>query len=142
MSAAASPAASEGQGTPGSKGATSLVITASRVKSLLRDEPDIKSISTEACFALAKAAELLVGELAEGGAARAARAGRRGSLEYADVAAVVAEHEPLAFLADIVPQTVKAAALLERMRPAAAAAAAGGAADAGDAAMADAGPAS
>lgn len=113
------------------------MITVNRIKSLLRDEPDIKSISTEACFALAKAAELLVGELGEGGAGHAARAGRQGSLEYADVAAVVAEHEPLAFLADIVPQTVKAAALLERMRPAAAAAAA-----AGGAGALDAGPAS
>ena len=92
------------------------VITVNRVKQLVRDDVEIKSISTEACFAVAKATELMLEGLAERAAAHAAAAGRQQSLEYADVAAVVAESEPLnEFLADIVPQTVKAAALLPAM---------------------------
>lgn len=110
----------------------SQLITAGRVKGLLRDDADVGSISTEACFAVAKAAEVLLEAIARRGATHAAAAGRSALLEYSDVAAAVAEWEPLSFLADTVPQTVKAAALLDRMKPgsggvqtAAAAAAAG-----------------
>ena len=92
------------------------VITVDRVKQLVRDDVEIKSISTDACFAVAKATELMLEGLAERAAAHAAAAGRQHSLEYADVAAVVTESEALhEFLADIVPQTVKAAALLPAM---------------------------
>lgn len=94
------------------------VISVNRIKALLRDEPDIKSISTEACFAVAKATELFVETLAARAAAKMAAAGRS-ELEYGDVAAVVAESDALDWLSDMVPQTVKAAALLERMQPAA-----------------------
>lgn len=95
------------------------VITVNRVKGLLRDEPEVKSISTEACFAVAKATELFIETLA-GRAADKMKAVGRSSLEYSDVAAVVAESETLDWLADVVPQTVKAAALLGGMQQAAA----------------------
>lgn len=88
------------------------VISINRVKGLVRE--DAGSISTEACFAIAKATELLIESIAERAAAKMAAAGRD-SLEYADVAAVVAESPALDLLADIVPQTVKAAALLPAM---------------------------
>ena len=96
-----------------------------RVKALLRDEPDIKSISTEACFAVAKATELFIETLAARGATKMAAAGRA-ELEYGDLAAVVAESEALDWLADMVPQTVKAAALLDRMQQTAAGGGGGG----------------
>ena len=90
------------------------VITVNRVKNLVKDDAEIKSISTEACFAVAKATELFVESLTEKAAQHMAAAGRQ-SLEYSDVATVVAETEALDFLTDIVPQTVKAAALLPAM---------------------------
>jgi chromatin accessibility complex protein 1 len=90
-------------------------ISVNRVKNLLKDDPEIKSISTEACFAVAKATELFVAALVGRAAARMQAAGRDASLDYGDVAAVVAEAEPLDFLADVIPQTVKAAALLAKM---------------------------
>jgi len=113
------------------------VITVNRVKGMVRDDVDIKSISTEACFAVAKATELFLEGLADKAASHAARSGHDGALEYADVAAVVAEMEPLSFLADIVPQTVKAAALLDKMKPAEAATAAAAPAAAAAAAAAE-----
>lgn len=88
------------------------VISVNRVKGLVRE--DAGSISTEACFAIAKATELLVERVAERAAAKMAAAGRD-SLEYRDVAAAVAESPALDWLGDIVPQTVKAAALLPAM---------------------------
>ncbi|PRW56964.1 Nuclear transcription factor Y subunit C-2 [Chlorella sorokiniana] len=99
------------QQSPGSEGGapstsgrspTALVISINRVKGLVRE--DAGSISTEACFAIAKATELLIESIAERAAAKMAAAGRD-SLEYADVAAVVAESPALDLLADIVPQT-------------------------------------
>ncbi len=80
----------------------------------MREDAEIKSISTEACFAVAKATELLLESITEKAAQHMQAAGRE-SLEYSDVAAVVAETEALDFLADIVPQMVKAAALLPAM---------------------------
>lgn len=82
------------------------------MKNLVKEDAEIKSISTEACFAVAKATELFLEGLASKAAAHMQAAGRADSLEYADVAAVVAESEALDFLGDVVPQTVKAAALL------------------------------
>lgn len=90
-------------------------ISVNRVKNMLKDDPEIKSISTEACFAVAKATELFVERLAAQAADRMAAAGRPDTLQYGDVAAVVAEEEPLDFLGEVVPQTVKAAALLGKM---------------------------
>lgn len=82
----------------------------------MKEDVEVKSISTEACFAVAKATELLLEGLAGKAAAHAAAAGRVSEgLQYGDVAAVVAASEELDFLADVVPQTVRAAALLPAM---------------------------
>ena len=57
LTAASTEPTSPGASSPGSpgKGAFGLVLTLNRVKSFIKEDPDVKSISTEACFAVARA---------------------------------------------------------------------------------------
>ncbi|KAL4853330.1 Nuclear transcription factor Y subunit C-6 [Chlorella vulgaris] len=114
MGDATSPTSHEGV-SPRKGGPAALLITANRVKNLVKEDTEIKPLSGDACFALGKATELFLESIAAKAAAHMQVAGRDAALEYSDVAAVVAETEALDFLQDIIPQTVKAAALLPAM---------------------------
>ena len=49
-----SPVGSAGPGSP-SKSAHGLVLTLNRIKTFIKEDAEVKSISTEACFAVARA---------------------------------------------------------------------------------------
>ncbi|GAB4813701.1 hypothetical protein N2152v2_000747 [Parachlorella kessleri] len=117
VAAAATEPTSPGASSPGSpgKGAFGLVLTLNRVKSFIKEYPDVKSISSEACFAVARATELLLEALAQR-ASQKMLAEEREELLYNDIATTVATWEALDFLQDVVPKKVPAAVVLEKMK--------------------------
>ncbi|KAF6255511.1 hypothetical protein COO60DRAFT_1534611 [Scenedesmus sp. NREL 46B-D3] len=95
-----------------------LVIPLAKVKRMMREHADVKSISADANFVLARATELFLQEVA--GRAHEVMLQdeqRKGNtLDYKDVAAVVHSWDALDFLHEVVPQKVSAASVLARLQ--------------------------
>ncbi|KAK9859801.1 hypothetical protein WJX84_007547 [Apatococcus fuscideae] len=78
-------------------------------------ESDVKAVSAEASYAVARATELLLDELVARSATGMLQEGRK-TLLYKDVAGAVGSWKALNFLQDIVPQKVPAAVLIEQLQ--------------------------
>lgn len=100
--------------SPG-KSAHGLILTLNRIKSFIKEDAEVKSISTEACFAVAKATELLLEAISQK-AAKQMHQRESSEICYNDVAFTVASWDALDFLQDIVPKKIPAAVVLERMK--------------------------
>ncbi|KAL4517139.1 hypothetical protein Ndes2437B_g06751 [Nannochloris sp. 'desiccata'] len=96
------------------KSAAALELSVNRIKSMIKQDVEVKSISTEACFAVAKATQLLVADLTQRGA-RVMFDESRDTLDYKDVAGAVEEYTGYDFLDDVIPQKIPAAVAVARM---------------------------
>eukprot|EP00824_Muranothrix_gubernata_P016020 TRINITY_DN33356_c0_g1_i1.p1 TRINITY_DN33356_c0_g1~~TRINITY_DN33356_c0_g1_i1.p1 ORF type:complete len:278 (-),score=74.66 TRINITY_DN33356_c0_g1_i1:23-814(-) len=93
---------------PGSSSSSSRVLgrtvfPTTRVKRIMRADPDVRNVKPEAVAVMARAAELFVGYIARASAQQARARGRK-TIAYQDLAVVVKDDDLLVFLHDIVPQ--------------------------------------
>ncbi|XP_013776826.1 chromatin accessibility complex protein 1-like [Limulus polyphemus] len=84
-----------------------------RIKMIMRSSPDVLNISPDSVTLISKAAELLVEHLAK---LAHHQSKDKTKVDYEDVAEVVASHESLDFLQDIVPQKIKASEYLNILK--------------------------
>lgn len=117
-SAAADAAPSGGGSGKSARDTHGLVLPLAKVKRMMREHADVKTISADANFVLTRATELFLQEVA--GRAHAVMLQdeqRKGNiLDYKDVAAVVHSWDALDFLHEVVPKKVSAASVLERQQ--------------------------
>ncbi|KAK9821887.1 hypothetical protein WJX74_009526 [Apatococcus lobatus] len=92
-----------------------LILPIGRVKRIIKMESDVKAVSAEASYAVARATELLLDELVARSATGMLQEGRK-TLLYKDVAGAVGSWKALSFLQDIVPEKVPAAVLIEQLQ--------------------------
>eukprot|EP00884_Botryococcus_braunii_P000798 jgi/Botrbrau1/10719/Bobra.357_1s0021.1 len=89
-----------------------LVLPVSRVRKIIKQVIDVRAISADAVFVIARATELLLDDIA----ARAGQhVGNNNYLEYDDVAAAIQGGKVFRFLRDVVPQRVSLKYLLEKL---------------------------
>ncbi|KAL6770915.1 hypothetical protein ACKKBF_B33210 [Auxenochlorella protothecoides x Auxenochlorella symbiontica] len=99
-----------------------LILTLGRVKTLIKEDADVKFVSSEAYFAIAKATELLLEAMTDRAAQPMLQSGRS-QLGYGDVAQAVSSWQSLDFLGDVIPHKIPAGVVLQKMLAAKAAAA-------------------
>lgn len=92
-----------------------LTLPITRVKRIIKQDGEVKAISTDGNYVIAKAAEMLIDELVEGASDKTLRADRN-LLSYADVADTVHEFPKYGFLKDIIPRKAQAAQLLQELQ--------------------------
>ncbi|RKO99274.1 hypothetical protein CXG81DRAFT_5430, partial [Caulochytrium protostelioides] len=85
----------------------------SRVRKILREDPDVATVSPDAVFAVAALAERFVAHLAK--TADAISGGRK-TLRYADVAKAVGSDDVFDFLEDLIPPTMPYSQALKRRK--------------------------
>uniref|UniRef100_A0A914XLF1 Transcription factor CBF/NF-Y/archaeal histone domain-containing protein n=1 Tax=Plectus sambesii TaxID=2011161 RepID=A0A914XLF1_9BILA len=88
-------------------------IPQTRIRAIMRSSPDSLQISQEALFAMSKATEFFIIQVAKGAFDKSD--GK--SLDYAELASFVQSNEEMEFLHEIIPKKVKASEvwhLLER----------------------------
>lgn len=85
-----------------------LVLPLARVKRIVKTDPDIKLISSDAAFLITRSTELFIQLLAKE-AYKETLKNKRKVLQYNDLSKVVKDKEEMEFLLDIIPQkrTVK-----------------------------------
>ncbi|XP_049851342.1 uncharacterized protein LOC126325878 [Schistocerca gregaria] len=95
---------------------TTCLIPLARVRRIVKKDPEIKSIASDACFLIAKATEIFIEHLAVLSYAEMKKAGRKNNIQYKDLslsvlcdtmkptAKVVKEVEEMEFLNDIIPE--------------------------------------
>ncbi|KAI8919465.1 hypothetical protein DFJ77DRAFT_419548, partial [Powellomyces hirtus] len=76
-----------------------------RVKSIMREDKDVASVGHDAVFATTLATEMFLEYLVERSFANTRAEGRR-VVGYRDIAKAVTENMDLAFLEDVIPQTI------------------------------------
>ncbi len=93
--------------------AAPLLFPVSRVRRIVKADPDVGAVQNDAVFGICAAAELFVDHVTRA-ASRQCKADRRRTIAYRDVSVVVAEEARLAFLADLVPRAMAPAEAAER----------------------------
>eukprot|EP01127_Copromyxa_protea_P016142 TRINITY_DN4747_c0_g1_i1.p2 TRINITY_DN4747_c0_g1~~TRINITY_DN4747_c0_g1_i1.p2 ORF type:complete len:105 (-),score=24.26 TRINITY_DN4747_c0_g1_i1:38-352(-) len=81
---------------------TNLVLPLARVKRIIKSDPDVKLVSADANFLIAKSTELFLEYLALE-AEKQAKANGKKSITYDEIAGVVKTKDELEFLSDIIP---------------------------------------
>jgi histone H3/H4 len=74
----------------------------SRVKRIMKADPDVKNVSADAAYLVTRAAELFLQRITER-SAEVTRSGGKKTVMYQDVAIAVKRFPEMDFLADIVP---------------------------------------
>eukprot|EP01130_Rhizamoeba_saxonica_P006090 TRINITY_DN2414_c0_g1_i1.p1 TRINITY_DN2414_c0_g1~~TRINITY_DN2414_c0_g1_i1.p1 ORF type:complete len:114 (+),score=23.75 TRINITY_DN2414_c0_g1_i1:56-397(+) len=74
----------------------------SRVKKIIKSDPEVKYISTDTCFLISKATEMFLQSLARRAHEECRKEGRS-TLKYQDIATTVRGSDELEFLSDIIP---------------------------------------
>ncbi|KAK9813283.1 hypothetical protein WJX72_011874 [[Myrmecia] bisecta] len=92
-----------------------LLLPLARVRRIIKADSEVKAVSMEASYAVARATELLLEEMVKRTVDTMNKENRR-SLLYNDVADIVHEWPALGFLKDIVPNKVPASVLIEQLR--------------------------
>ncbi|KAK9841952.1 hypothetical protein WJX81_000708 [Elliptochloris bilobata] len=92
-----------------------LQIPLARIKRAMKDATDVKAVSAEASYLVARATELLLEHLTFCSAEHM-QAAQRADLLYRDVAASVKQWPAAKFLSDIVPQQVTIASLMQQVQ--------------------------
>ncbi|GBF87640.1 hypothetical protein Rsub_00351 [Raphidocelis subcapitata] len=92
-----------------------LVLPLARVKKLIKSEPDVKVVSSEAIFLIGRAVELILDEMVARAHASMSRDARK-ALLYKDIANAVQGWEALDILGDAVPQKVLASTLMQQQK--------------------------
>ncbi|WIA16283.1 hypothetical protein OEZ85_012987 [Tetradesmus obliquus] len=95
-----------------------LILPLAKVKRMMREAADVKTISADANFVLTRATELFLQEVAGRAHEVMLQDEQRKSntLDYKDVAAVVHSWDALDFLHEVVPTKVSAASVLARVQ--------------------------
>lgn len=104
---------------------SALLFPVSRVRRIMKADPDVGGIQADAVLAVSAAAEIFADTLTRR-AARPCDADRRRTITYRDVASTVADDARFAFLAELIPRAlppaeaaeVRARVLAERAPPA------------------------
>lgn len=114
---AAEGAAADAAGSAGKQQeGTGLLLPLARIKKMMKEADDVKTVATDASWAVARATEVFLQELAvRAHAVMAADSSRKG-LEYRDVAAVVQEWAAVDFLRGAVPPKVKVSDVREQLQ--------------------------
>jgi len=82
---------------------TQLQLPLARVKRIMKLDKDVKLISSDAAFLIAKSAELFLDYLVKHASVKT-RAEKRKILHYKDLSAIAKEFDSLEFLVDIIPE--------------------------------------
>jgi histone H3/H4 len=82
---------------------TSTLLPLARVKRIIKSDPDVKLISSDACFLVAKATELFMDYLVQETYKRTKRENRK-VIQYKDLSKTIKETDELEFLGDILPE--------------------------------------
>ncbi|KAJ1986268.1 hypothetical protein H4R33_003466 [Dimargaris cristalligena] len=94
---------------------TNVTFPISRVRRIIKEDPDITICQADAVHAIAVAAQIFAQELAKSGQ-QMAQEGKRKTLAYKDLAKAVSETERMEFLSDLIPPMVPLKKALERSK--------------------------
>lgn len=109
------PARPAGEGSGGKQDGTGLLLPLARIKKMMKEGDDVKIVSADASWAVARATELFLQELALKAHASMADSSRK-TLEYKDVAAVVKNWSALDFLSEVLPPKVRVGDVREQLQ--------------------------
>ncbi|WWC91910.1 uncharacterized protein L201_006862 [Kwoniella dendrophila CBS 6074] len=87
----------------------------SRMKKIIKADKDLDNLSNEAVFMISVATEYFIKHFMEEGYTKA-RLEKRKTVNYKDIAAVVARSEEFDFLKDVIPQPISLSKALERRK--------------------------
>lgn len=106
---------STGKDTPAKEESGLLTLPLTRIRRMVKEDEDVKNVAGDAAFVIARATELFIEQLAARTAAKVPAGSKKG-VTYKEVSRAVAEYSACDFLADIVPQKLTAAELLQQMQ--------------------------